>query len=95
MASRELIIDDEFCSNMGEYFVRQGEAFEELIRMYQSELSTIREKAIISGDVADALTTYTSYVSRLTNRFKLISVSTRTQVSNFLSAVDEADKYLF
>ena len=34
MASNELIIDDDYCNAMGEYFVKQGEEIDKLIMDY-------------------------------------------------------------
>lgn len=95
MASRELIIDDEYCSSVSGYVDREGNNIESLLNFYIAALNEIRQKAIIEGDVANALSAYIEYANRLTNRFSILSTSIKIQISNYLEAVDEADKYLF
>ena len=95
MASKELIIDDEYCSSISGYVEREGRNIEVLLNIYIAALNEIRQKAILEGDVANALSVYIEYANRLTNRFNILSTSIKIQISNYLEAVDEADKYLF
>lgn len=95
MASKEIIIDDDYCRSMGQYFIKQGENMEKLISDYISILQTIKEKAITSGDVSKALETYITYAKKLKGQFSNISTISNTHVENFLKRIDEADQYLF
>lgn len=95
MASKDLIIDDEYCSSVSEYVEREGNNIESLLGYYITALNEIRQKAILEGDIANALSAYIEYANRLTNRFGILSNSIKIQISNYLEAVDEADKYLF
>ncbi len=95
MASNELIIDDEYCKAMGEYFVKQGEELDKLIVEYIKILQEVKSKAITSGDVSKALSTYIGYVQKLNKKISSISTSTKTQIDNFLARVDAEDQYLF
>ena len=95
MASNQLIIDDEYCNSMAEYFVNQGEHLEEVISQYVAILQEIKDSAITSGDVSNALGTYISYAQRLNGQMTNISTIAKSHVSNFLTRVDSADKYLF
>lgn len=95
MASRELVVGDEYCAEISQYLVEQGRRLEQLISSYIQILNTARENAITGGEVADALSRYIEYVNRLSNRFGIVSPELKTQVSNFLEAIDEADRYLF
>ncbi len=95
MVSNELIIDDDYCKAMGTYFLKQEEEIDELISKYLSILQEIKDKAIISGDVSDALTVYLAYVQKLTNHFGVISLSIKSQIDKFLERVDSEDQYLF
>lgn len=95
MASNELIIDDDYCKAMGSYFEKQGQEIDQLVVDYISILQDVKNKGIISGDVADALNSYISYVTKLNKKVGNISTSTKKQIDNFLSRVDAEDKYLF
>ena len=95
MAGKELIIDDDFCRAMADYFVKQGEHLDQVISEYNSILETIRENGIKEGDVARALSAYISYSKKLSKQFGNISSIAKTHVNNFLTRVDSADQYLF
>lgn len=95
MASRELIIDDDYCRSMGTYFVQQGKQMDELTREYISILNEVKEKAIISGEVSDALSVYISYVEKLNDQIGKLSDSIKMQINQFLARVDSEDQYLF
>ena len=95
MASKDLIIDDEYCSSVSGYVDREGNNIESLLNFYIAALNEIRQKAILEGDVANALSAYIGYATRLKGRFRILSTSTKIQISNYLEAIDEADKYLF
>lgn len=95
MASSELIIDDDYCRSMGSYFVLQGNQLDELTREYISILKEVKETAIISGEVSDALSVYISYVEKLNDQIGDISDSVKTQIDQFLARVDSEDQYLF
>ena len=95
MASNELIIDDDYCKAMGSYFVKQGEEIDKLTAEYINILKEVKSKAITSGEVSKALSTYIGYVQMLNKKIGSISTSTKTQIDNFLARVDDEDKYLF
>lgn len=95
MASNNLIIDDDYCTAMGTYFEQQGEAMDKLIADYIAILKDAKSKGIVSGDVANALTSYISYVEKLNKQIGNISKLTKTQISKFLARVDSEDQYLF
>lgn len=95
MASNQLIIDDDYCNSVAEYFANQGEHLDEVISQYVAILQEIKDSAITSGDVSNALGTYISYAKRLNGQITNISAIAKSHVSNFLTRVDSADKYLF
>lgn len=95
MASNDLIIDDEYCKSMGSYFAKQGEEMDDLIVEYIKILQEVKAKAITSGDVSKALSTYIGYVQKLNKQVGNISNSIKTQVNSFLARVDSEDQYLF
>lgn len=95
MASNELIIDDDYCRAMGDYFVKQGEQLDTLVSDYITILQDIENKAIISGDVSKALSIYIDYVKQLNKKVGAISEAIKTQIGSFLERVDSEDQYLF
>lgn len=95
MASKDLIIDDDFCKSMGTYFVKKGEEMDQMISDYISILQDVRNKGIVGGDVATALSSYISYASRLKKQIGNISSDVNSKINSFLARVDDADQYLF
>ena len=95
MASNELIIDDVFCRAMGAYFVKQGEQFDQLVAEYVSILEEVKNKAIISGDVSQALNSYITYVKKLDKIIGNLSMPIKIEIDRFLTRIDSEDQYLF
>lgn len=95
MASNNLIIDDDYCKAMGTYFAEQGKEMDELTSKYIKILQEVRIKAIISGEVSDALSAYIGYVQNLNKQMGNISTSIQTQIDKFLARIDSEDQYLF
>lgn len=95
MASKELIIDDEYCKQMGSYCVQKGEELDGMVNKYIEALTYARRHAIVGGDVAEALNIYIDYAACLKKEIGLISNDVNKQITDYLSRVDEADKYLF
>lgn len=95
MADKQLIIDDEFCNAMADYYVKQGEQLDKVISQYVSILQGIKDKAITSGDVSKALGAYITYAQKLNGQIGSISTIAKTHVTTFLTRIDSADKYLF
>lgn len=95
MASNELIIDDDYCRAMGTYVAKQGQQLDQMISDYVTILQDVRQKAIVSGDVATALSAYISYAEKLKKQIGNISTNASNQITTFLTKVDAADQYLF
>ncbi len=95
MASNELIIDDEYCRSMGAYFESQGEQLDTFIVDYVEILEEVKAKAIMSGEVSNALSTYISYVNQLKSQIGLVSRDAKREIEGFLTRVDIEDQFLF
>ncbi|WP_075718708.1 hypothetical protein [Roseburia sp. 499] len=95
MAEKDLIIDDEYCTTMGNYFETQGQILNTMVKDYIAALEKVRKNAIKSGEVAKALDVYITYAKKLDGQMEEISVIAKKQVSDFLTQVDSADEYLF
>lgn len=95
MASNQLIIDDDYCRAMSDYFIKQGEHMDTVIAEYVLILQDIKKNAIISGDVSNALEMYISYAQKLNKQIGNISTVAKSHIEYFLIRVDDADQYLF
>lgn len=95
MASSSLQIDDDYCKKMGKYFVDESAELEKFISEYIEILERIKRDAIIKGDVANALKVYISYAKKLKGQIKSVSETAEEQIGRFISAIDDADQYLF
>lgn len=95
MASIELIIDDEFCNQMGCFFQKKGKEIDRYISQYIDILEKVKSNALLEGDTSKALRAYISYVKKLNKQIGQVSNSANTYVSNFLTRVDQTDQYLF
>lgn len=95
MAGSSLQIDDDYCKDMGEYFEKEGLEIENFIDEYIAILERIKGDAIMKGDVSKALETYIQYAKKLKGQITGISTNAKSQVTKFLSSVDNADQYLF
>lgn len=95
MASKELIIDDDFCKKMGAYFVKKGEEIDQMVSDYIVILQDVKKNGIVSGEVANALSSYISHASRLKKQIGNISTGVNKQINSFLTRIDDADQFLF
>jgi len=95
MAGTQCIIDDAYCLAMGLYFKQQGERLDQMAEDYIAALRTIRDTAILKGDVHEVLNGYIAYAERMKGQIGSISDAAQAQVSQFLARIDEADQYLF
>lgn len=95
MASKELIIDDEFCNKMGAYLINQGDLLDQVTASYVSILQDVRENGIVGGETAESLSKFIDYATEFKEKMKPISNRTKSKITAFLSNVDAADSYLF
>lgn len=95
MASKEIIIDDDYCIKMGNYFLKQGNQIDKFIAEYINILQSIRDTAIVSGETANALRMYIEYAKRLNMQIGNVSENVQKQLNRFLVNVDSADQFLF
>lgn len=95
MAESSLKIDDDYCTEVAQYYSKQGGYLDEYIKQYITILQGIKKDAIIGGDVSKALDQYIKYAKKLENQIGNISTNVQQQANNFIKAVDDADEYLF
>ena len=95
MAEKELVIDDDYCSSMADYFYSHGRTLNTMVKDYIAAMEKVRNTAIKEGEAAEALDAYLTYVKKLDEQIKEISAIAKKQVNDFLTQVDSVDQYLF
>ena len=95
MASTELIVDDEYCKKLADFFLKHGANLEMDVSVYITVMESLRETGIIGGDAARALDTYIQYAKKIDNMIYIISTEAYKTAHNFVSSIDAADQYLF
>lgn len=93
--SANLIIDDDFCSDIGAYFVKKGSEMDQIISDYISAVQAIRNTVIQEGKTADALDKYIELAKQMEDQIGKVSSSAQALVTRFLGDVDNADDFLF
>lgn len=95
MANSELIVDDDYCKDMGAYFWSQGEQLDKCITNYLNIMKKVQSSALVSGETSKALAAYISKASQLKGQIKTLSSTAKSSVENFVTRVDAEDKFLF
>ena len=99
MAGSELIINDEQISSMKRFFNNSigggGNSIEHDLTALLSELNKIRTTAIIQGQTADKLDVFIEYIGQLQGSAEGICEDIKSLIDAFLTAIDDADQFLF
>ena len=95
MAEVQLIVDDEYCKERGRFLKNKGEKLDQIVTEYVKILQEIRGFAIMEGETANILSQYIDCCHRLESQITVLSNAVDGTITCFLSAVDEADDYLF
>lgn len=96
MASRELIVNDEFCEQMSEYIKKRGKHSQETINSFLAILKDINANGIVDGETKNSLEAYISFVEKLKEiNVEDISSNIANRIKSFIASVDEADQFLF
>lgn len=90
-----LIIDDGYIGTAGDYSALRGRNLEEIFDSFIVILEEIKTEAITSGEINNALEQYIQVVKMLDNHISDISSGVNTRCDSFLTAINEADSYLF
>ena len=91
----KLVIDDDYIYDAAAHAKKCAVNLNNVLTSYIKILNQIRSDAIMSGDVAEALSAYISTASKLSGTLKEIGTSINSNGQKFVSAVDDADDYLF
>lgn len=95
----DLVITDENYSKIGAWFVKQGDEFMDMVRVYCTLMNSLVEKGFIAGDTSDALKTFISSVETeiQKNSYNPSYIGTASQrfADNFITKIDVADGDLY
>lgn len=94
MSERNLVVDDAYFEELRVFFSKRDEV-EDMIGSYLDELNATRSNAIKSGEVADSLDRYISYVGGLKGKLRAINEDLEKLTQGYIHAIDQADDYLF
>lgn len=93
--SENVIIDEqelrEACRKLNTY----SNNLEDEIRQYISVLNQVNKSAIASGELSDAIKTYTTYVRKLQHQTTIVEQKTKDITNRFLQQVDSDDSYIY
>lgn len=95
MANGNLMVDDEYCQNMGNYLQKKGCELDRIVTEYINILQEINNTAIMNGETAEVLSQYIECCRKLEGKITYLSNVANQTVTQFLSDVDTADDYLF
>lgn len=95
MENNELIVDEEYCEALAQYFNSRGAHLELGIRQYINILEEIQDKAILSGDVSNALLLYIDACRKMQNNIGNISRAAKRQTKQFVEEIADNDKMTF
>lgn len=90
-----LIIDDEYITEVGKACKARGKKMEEILDKYIEILDEIRVEAITKGNISEAINAYVGCAKLLNNQISEISSSVNLICKGFITDVNSADEYLF
>ena len=90
-----LIIYDQYVYDALAKCYQRCNSMEIVMDSYVKTLTNMHTNAIVSGDVADALSAFIDAAKALDGEFSQLGSRIKDLRSNFLSEIDEADSYLF
>ena len=91
----DVIVTDEEYRNSAVSIVRTANAIDTMISRYLNIMNEAKNAGAVSGEIANALSSYIEYASCLRNAASQIA-SYYGQVSRrFLTSIDSADEYLY
>lgn len=95
MASKELIINDDYCRAMQSFFTKHGDLLDTFVQEYVSILSELNQNGISSGEVAKALTVFIMTAGLLKQQNSSIATETCQLITKYLEQIDRYDRYLY
>lgn len=89
------IVNDEYVEEVSEKIVSLCVEMNRTIRKYNRILKDAAEKAIISGSTHDELNAFLNVSNCLQEVYGTVGNTIKLRLKDFLSQIDETDKYLY
>ncbi|MCF2681966.1 hypothetical protein [Faecalicatena contorta] len=90
----DLIIEDEYVNEVGNYLKVEAEDIEKKLKEYISILKGVCEEGIVEGKTAEALKEFVSQAEAMKGIAEC-GRAANTYCKNFISRIDEADEDLY
>lgn len=91
----KIVVDDSYLMEMQEFFVKQGERFEEYFEKYIAIMRVAVKDGIQSGKTKEALDMYIDIAEGLKGSVDEISTLGLNWTKAFLEGIDKADEFLY
>lgn len=91
----QLIVDDEYIRQQASCLNAGLSELNSVIDRYIICLNNISAHSVREGATADALRVYTGYAKQLQDHLKVIGTNISCLADSYLTAIDDADQYLF
>lgn len=95
MNERDLIVQDEFITGSAAKCKNCGEQLEQIVTRYVEILETILKDSIQSGDFAEALQLFAESAAAMKGTITANSNQIDYDLRSYITAINEADQYLF
>lgn len=96
MSSSDLVIDDEYISALGSFYINMGDNIvDEMINSYIKKMQEIKDKAIMEGEIAESLEAFIEYAQNLKDVAGEIGTELKDLMEYFITDIDKADEFLF
>ncbi|MCC8029210.1 MAG: hypothetical protein LIO75_05375 [Lachnospiraceae bacterium] len=90
-----LIIDDAYVQEQASYLKAGLSDLNSVIDRYIACLNNLAVQSIREGATAEALRVYIGYAKQIQGHLEEIGANTSSLMQSYLTAIDEADQYLF
>lgn len=92
---QNIIIDDRYIMEMQEFFVKQGELFEDFFEKYIAIMRVAVTDGIQSGKTKETLDMYIDIAEGLKGSVGEISTLGNNLANTYLAEIDKADEFLY
>lgn len=92
---RELVVNDEYIKEVGEYFAEQGKEFQKWTAEYLAIMKNVQQNVIAEGAVAESLKEFIASAERINGDAELLLTSVKDYLADYLAQIDEKDRFLF
>ena len=91
----ELIIDDEYYHELRAFMEEKGRKIDETVSAFIKTMESVRDLAVISGELSEVLKEYILNAGRLSGALKTLSEEAGETLEAFIREIEEADQYQF